>query len=74
MTNQHRTTPDVPAVLTVEEAAVLLRIGRQSAYQAVRAGEIPTIRVGRRLLVPRARLERMLGGGDETNNPTRDAA
>jgi excisionase family DNA binding protein len=49
-------------VLTVEEAAELLRISRWSAYQAVRAGELPTIRVGRRILVPRRRLEQMLDG------------
>ena len=45
---------------TIEEVADMLGIGRSSAYQAVRTGEIPTIRVGRRLLVPRVALERML--------------
>ena len=53
-----------PAVLTVEEAAALLRISRQSAYQAVRAGELPTVKIGRRILVPRAALERMLAAED----------
>jgi excisionase family DNA binding protein len=48
-------------VLTIEEAGRLLRISRQSAYQAARAGELPTIRIGRRLLVPRARLLALLG-------------
>ena len=48
------------ATYTIEEAAEILGIGRSSAYQAVRSGEIPTVRVGRRLLVPRAALERML--------------
>ena len=52
----------VAAVLTVEEAAQVLRISRQSAYQAARAGEIPTVRIGRRLLVPRQRLEKLLAG------------
>ena len=47
-------------VLTVEEAGVLLRLSRPSAYQAVKKGEIPTIRIGRRLLVPKAALDRML--------------
>lgn len=47
-------------VLTVEEAGKLLRISRQSAYQAARAGDLPTIKLGRRLLVPRAALDRML--------------
>ena len=48
------------ATYTIEEVAEILGIGRSSAYQAVRAGDIPTIKVGRRLLVPRAALERML--------------
>jgi excisionase family DNA binding protein len=45
--------------LTVEEAAVLLGIGRISAYQAVARGELPALRVGRRL-IPRAALDRLL--------------
>ncbi len=49
------------ATYTIEEVAKMLGIGRSSAYQAVRVGEIPTIRVGRRLLVPRLALEKMLG-------------
>jgi excisionase family DNA binding protein len=48
---------------TVEEAAELLGISRNSAYEAVRKGEIPTIRLGRRILIPRSRLEALLGGG-----------
>ena len=53
---------DMPDVLTVEEAARLLRIGRTAAYDAARRGELPTIRVGRLLRVPRHRLQAMLGG------------
>ena len=48
-------------VLTVEEAARLLRISRGLAYEMVRTGRLPSIRLGRRLLVPRPALERMLG-------------
>jgi len=48
------------SVLTVEEAAQLMRISRGSAYEAARCGQLPTIRIGRRLLVPRAALERLL--------------
>jgi excisionase family DNA binding protein len=61
MTNSTAHAAAFPEVLTVDEAAKVLRISRQSAYQAVRAGEIPTVRIGRRLLVPRAQLEQMLG-------------
>ncbi len=45
---------------TVEEAAERLGISRNSAYEAVRRGEIPSLRIGRRVLIPRAALERML--------------
>jgi excisionase family DNA binding protein len=57
--------------VTVEEAAQLLGIGRQSAYQAARSGELPTIRLGRRLLVPRSQLDAMLGiQNDERSEAT----
>jgi excisionase family DNA binding protein len=46
----------------IEEAGHLLGIGRNGAYEAARRGEIPTIKIGRRLLVPKAALEAMLGG------------
>ncbi len=45
---------------TVEETAKLLGIGRQLAYDRVKTGEIPVIKVGRRLLVPRRALEKLL--------------
>jgi len=51
--------------LTVEEAAASLGISRASAYEAVRRGEIPAIRIGRRILVPRAALERFLASALE---------
>jgi excisionase family DNA binding protein len=47
-------------VLTVSETARVLRIGRNQAYDAVRRGDIPSIRVGRRILVPRHALEQLL--------------
>lgn len=49
-------------VVTVNEAAAMLRISRGAAYEAARRKQIPTIRIGRRLLVPLAALERMLTG------------
>ncbi|MFC1918033.1 helix-turn-helix domain-containing protein [Chloroflexota bacterium] len=47
-------------VMTVEEVAEVLKISRPSAYQAVKNGEIPIIRIGRRILVPVAALEQKL--------------
>jgi excisionase family DNA binding protein len=49
--------------VTVEEAATILGVGRNKAYEAARSGEIPTIRIGKRLLVPRAALKRLLAVG-----------
>jgi excisionase family DNA binding protein len=51
------------ATLTVKEAAKLLGIGRNSAYEAAHRGEIPAVRIGRRLVVSRAALDRLLGAG-----------
>ncbi|MBV8798448.1 MAG: helix-turn-helix domain-containing protein [Alphaproteobacteria bacterium] len=47
-------------VITVPEAAQELGISRNSGYEAAARGELPTIRIGRRLLVPRAALDRLL--------------
>ncbi|WP_370326471.1 helix-turn-helix domain-containing protein [Euzebya sp.] len=49
------------ATITVPEAAELLGVGRNSAYDAARAGDIPTLRIGRRLVVPTHRLLHLLG-------------
>lgn len=54
---------DLPDVLTVREAAELLRLGTNSVYEAARRGELPSVRIGRRLLVPKAGLLRLLDGG-----------
>ncbi len=48
------------ATYTVPEAGVRLGLGKNAAYQAAREGQIPVIRIGRRLVVPIAALERML--------------
>jgi len=52
--------------LTVKETAQLLGLSRNSAYQGVLTGEIPHLKVGKRILVPRVSLERMLA---ETGKP-----
>ena len=58
---------DLPEVLTVEEAAVVLRIGRGAAYELARLWRetngregLPVVSLGRSLRVPRAALRRML--------------
>jgi len=53
---------DDKLTLSVEECTKRLGIGRNSAYKAVARGEILVIRVGKRLLVPIAQLDKLLAG------------
>ena len=46
--------------ISVEEAGRILGVSRGAAYAYAKDGSIPTIRLGKRLLVPRAALEKML--------------
>lgn len=48
--------------MTITEAAEQLGISRNRCYEAAKAGQIPVIRIGRRLLVPTAQLDKMLAG------------
>ena len=60
---------DERATYTVSEAGRRLGIGRNSAYEAARRKEIPTIKVGRRILVPRTQLDRLLHGQSMNDLP-----
>ncbi len=67
--------PQQRLTMTVEEAAVALGISRASAYEAVGRGEIPCIRIGRRILIPKVALERLLNaGGAEVEETSSDNA
>ncbi len=46
--------------MTVSEAAEVLGISRALAYELVGRGEIPVVRFGRRVVVPRKALETLL--------------
>lgn len=48
--------------LTVEEAAKMLGIGRNLAYDLARTGELPALRLGKRLVILRQPFEKMLQG------------
>ena len=48
--------------MTVPEAAKVLGIARSTAFRAAHDGSIPTIKIGKRLLVPVAALEKKLEG------------
>lgn len=56
-------------VLTVDECADALRISRNLAYQLVREGALPHLRLGKRIIVPRQALERMLAKAGEPSEP-----
>jgi excisionase family DNA binding protein len=45
---------------SVDESAEILKISRGSAYAAAKSGDLPTVRIGKRLIVPRHSLERLL--------------
>ena len=69
MNQRKETNPVAPDLLTVEEAARVLRIGRTTAYELARrylrshgAEGIPVLRVGHLLRVPRCGLEEFVGG------------
>lgn len=69
MNDSHRAATKIenlPATLSVEEAAQLCRIGRNAAYRAAHRGELPIFRLGRQLRVPTVALLRMLGVNDES--------
>ena len=63
MTVRSVTFLDDRQVYTVEEAGKVLGLSRASSYQAAARGDIPTIRIGRRLLVPIKGLELLLEQG-----------
>jgi excisionase family DNA binding protein len=46
--------------ISVREAAEMLGIGKSAAYAAVANGEIPAIRIGKRLVIPRYRILNMI--------------
>ena len=51
MTDITSTFPNIPAVLTVEELAKYLHVGRNTAYNLVKSGEIPSIKIGRQIRI-----------------------
>ncbi len=54
-------TTERPTLPVWPDTGRILGLSKQSTYEAVARGEIPVIRIGRRLLVPTAALRRLLG-------------
>ena len=61
VTMLHPQRPELPALLRVEQACELLGISRSAGYRAATSGDLPILRLGRRMYVPTARLLAMLG-------------
>jgi len=49
--------------ITIPEAAMMLGISRNHAYEMVKQGKLPVIRLGKRILIPKVQLEKMLEKG-----------
>ena len=50
---------NLPAFLTVEQLAVVLGVGRNTAYNFVRSNRIKSIRVGRQIRIPKSAVENL---------------
>ena len=55
------TSPPTRLTLSIAEAAELLGISRTTAHELAQSGELPTVRLGRRILVPVNQLADVLG-------------
>ena len=56
-------TGEIPTLLTVEEVAAQLRIGRNSAYNLVKSGQIKSIKIGRTIRIPKMAVLEYIGMG-----------
>ena len=58
----YRSLDELPLALRVEDLMPILGIGRNTAYELVRSGQIRSIRVGRQLRIPRDAVAEFLRG------------
>lgn len=63
--------PNVRETLTVSEACEIIGISRNSGYAAIRRGELPSRKIGRRVVIPRAAFDRWLAAAGTTENTSR---
>ena len=66
-------TAEMPLALKVEQAAKMLNISRNLAYDLVRQGVIPSLRLGRIIRISRSRLEEWMVKNDGQRQPPDDA-
>lgn len=58
--NQTVSFHDLPLVLTIEDLMNVLTIGRNTAYEIIRSGQIRSVRIGKQIRIPRDALEEFL--------------
>ena len=56
MVNKYHSFDDLPLTLKVEDLMPILCIGRNTAYDLVRSGQIKSIRVGRNIRIPKSEI------------------
>ena len=56
MENKYRDLNGLPMTLWVEDLMPILGIGRNTAYQLIRSGQIRSVRIGRQIRIPREAL------------------
>lgn len=56
MENECRDLSDLPMALRVEDLMPILGIGRNTAYELIRSGQIRSVRIGRQIRIPREAL------------------
>ena len=61
MENKYRSLDELPLALRVEDLMPILGIGRNTAYELVRSGQIRSIKIGRLIRVPRDAVVEFLG-------------
>ena len=62
MGSKYRSLDDLPLALRVEDLMPVLAIGRNTAYELVRSGQIRSLRIGRQLRIPRDAVVEFLNG------------
>lgn len=53
MRNNYRSFDELPLALRVEDLMPILGIGRNTAYELVRSGQIRSVKIGRQLRIPK---------------------
>ncbi len=66
--NKYRDLNDLPMILRVEDLMPLLGIGRNTAYELIRSGQIRSVRIGRQIRIPKRGPAGVFGWEDNLND------